>query len=232
MESWQPQTAALIASFGDITVILGLLAQLDQCEAFILHSKGDLLAKGYFRDVGEMFCERVYRYPLGLRNADNDWQLNQVSHDVLEMSRVFTAAFYDILAEVFEQRQNSKERDDAQLLWEVGQDMMDALLGALLKGPSENALFSDIANLMVRNEKNKDMQLIMREHFTSRRIIGTQAVEVPRKLEDYVTSQLWESCRGGLSTDEHLDLVDAVLEHKRRGGGGRMPIGRRKANTS
>lgn len=64
LESWQPQTAALVESFGDITVILGLIAQLDQCESFIAHSKGDLHAKKFFSAVVEQFSDKVYDHRL------------------------------------------------------------------------------------------------------------------------------------------------------------------------
>lgn len=60
LESWQLQTAALVEAFGDITVILGTIAQLDNCEAFISHSKGDLHAKKFFSSVAEQFSDHVY----------------------------------------------------------------------------------------------------------------------------------------------------------------------------
>lgn len=68
LESWQLQTAALVEAFGDITVILGLVAQLDQCEAFISHSKGDLHAKKFFSSVSEQFSDKVYDHRM-VRNG-------------------------------------------------------------------------------------------------------------------------------------------------------------------
>ena len=213
-----------------MTVILGLLAQMDQCESFIIHSKGDLLAKKFFSSVGEQFSEHAYGHPMGLRNADNDWRLDQVSDEIYELSQVFTGAFYDILGEIFEIRQNSEEVDDVHVLWEVGQYMTDTLLGALLKGPAENATFADIANLMIRHERNKEYQIIIKQHFTMRRIIGPHSVEPFKRLRDSVTSRLWESCRGTLATDEHLDLVDSILEKQRQNSW--MSRGIRKSSAS
>lgn len=129
---------------------------------------------------------------------------------------------------MFELKQNSKQFDDAHVLWEVGQYMTDLLLVAMMKGPTENATFADIANQMLRHEKNKEYQIVMRHQFAVRRILGPQAVEPPKKLPDRVTPELWESCRGVLSTSEHLDLLESVLERRRQQQGGWLSRGRSK----
>ena len=162
----------------------------------------------------------------GLRSADNDLKLDHASDDVHDLSQVFTGAFYDIMADMFEVKQDSKQFDDAHILWEVGQYMTDLLLLAMMKGPPDNATFADIANQMIRLEKNQDYQILMRHQFTVRRIIGVNAVEPPKKLTDKVSAELWETCRSVLSTPEHLDLVDSVLERKRQQQEGRRPRGR------
>lgn len=120
------------------------------------------------------------------------------------------------MADMFEVKQDSKQFDDAHVLWEVGQYMTDLLMVSIMKGPPDNATFADIANQMLRLEKNKEYQIIMRRRFSARRILGTQAIEPPKKLSERVTTELWESCRCVLSTPEHLDYVDSVLERKRQ----------------
>ena len=207
---------------------LGLVAQMDQCKAFIAHSKGDLHAKKFFSAVAAQFCDRVYGHRMGLRNADNDWRMDQVSDDIYELSQVFTGAFYDIMAEMFEVRQNAHEVDDAHVLFKVGQYMADLLLGAILKGPPENATFAEVANQMLRLERDTEHQIIIRRQFTARRILGPDAVEAPRKLTDQITSGLWGTCRCVLSTEEHLDRVDSVLDRRRQQQHSWLPRSRHK----
>ena len=136
------------------------------------------------------------------------------------------------MADMFEVRQDSKQFDDAHVLWEVGQYMTDLLLVAMMKGPPDNATFSDIANQMIRYEKNKEYQIIMRHQFTARRILGPHAVEPPKKLGEKVTTELWETCLSVLSTQEHLDLVDSVLDRKRQQQGGWLARGRARPAKS
>ena len=45
LSSWHPQTGGLHESFGDLTAIFTMLAQMDQCEAIIAESKADLHAR-------------------------------------------------------------------------------------------------------------------------------------------------------------------------------------------
>ena len=131
---------------------------------------------------------------MGLRNVDNDWQMDQVSDNIYELSQVFTRAFYDIMAEMFEVQQNAHEVDDAPVLFEVGQYMANLLLGAILKGPLENATFAEVANQMLRLERDTEHQIIIHQQFTARRILGPDAVESPRKLTNQITSGLWGTC--------------------------------------
>ena len=214
LESWQPQTGALHEAFGDITVILGLLSQLDQCEAIIAHSKGDLHAKSFFSAIAEQFGEAVYGHRMGLRNADNDLRLDQVSEQVHDLSQVFTGVFYDIIADIFEVRQDSTKFDDAHVLWEVGQHMCDLFLASLLKGPQVNATFADIANQMIRLEKSKENQMLIRHQFTTRRILGPNAIEAAKKPSETINPSLWQSCHCALSTKEHLDMVKSAIQKK------------------
>ena len=100
--SGHPQTGGLHESFGDLTAIFTMLAQMDQCEAIIAESKANLHAKTFFPAVAEQFGEALYGRRTGLRNADNDLKLSQVSTQVHEISQVFTGAIYDILADFFD----------------------------------------------------------------------------------------------------------------------------------
>ncbi len=50
------QTGGLHESFGDLTAIFTMLAQLDQCEAIIAESKADLHNKTFFPAVARAIC--------------------------------------------------------------------------------------------------------------------------------------------------------------------------------
>jgi hypothetical protein len=203
---------------------LSLLGQLDQCEAVIAHSKADLHAKSFFPAVAEQFGEALYGHRLGLRNADNDLRLDQVSEQVHDVSQVFTGAFYDILADIFDAKRDPTRYDDAHVLWQVGQYMSDLLLGALLKGPPQNATYADIAQLMIKMEKNKKFQAIIRNQFTVRRVLGSNALKPSKKPTATTKANLWQSCHCSLSTKEHLQMVQNAIDQQQ----GCLPCGGQK----
>src|SRR5206468_6793193 len=95
-----PQTGGLHESFGDLTAIFLTLSQLDQVEAVIAQTKSNLHDKTFLSDLAEEFGLAL-GMPRGLRNADNDLKLSQVSNEVHALSQVFTGAIYDVLADIF-----------------------------------------------------------------------------------------------------------------------------------
>jgi len=208
--SWHPQTGGLHESFGDITAILTMLSQMDQCEAIISHSKGDLHVKSFFSAVAEEFGSALYGTSLGLRNADNDLTLNQVSEEVHDISQVFTGAFYDIMADVFEDYRDPDRYDAAETLFRVGKHMTSLLIQSLLKGPEKNATFSDIANIMISLETNKKWKNIIRSQFEVRGVIGKNAVKKVKSPVDLV----WSGCHCTMSTKEHIDAVNDAIQAK------------------
>lgn len=212
--SWHPQTGGLHEAFGDITAILTMLAQMDQCEAIIAHSKGDLHAKSFFPAVAEQFGEALYGRTTGLRNADNDLKLSEVSTEVHEISQVFTGAFYDILADIYEDYHKPDQYDQAETLFRVGKHMTALMILSLLQGPEENATFKDIAGKMIEIEPEEKWKEFINTQFTRREVFGGPAglAKVkPRRLG-------LEGCCGTLRSDEYTEAVQKSVKQAQKQG--------------
>lgn len=211
--SWHPQTGGLHESFGDITSILTMVAQMDQCEAIIAESKGDLHVKTFFNSLAEQFGEALGRV-FGLRNADNDLTLSDVSDEVHDISKVFTGAFYDILADVFEDYHKPKLYDQAETLFRVGKHMTALLILSLLNGPERNATYRDIAEKMVEIEPEVKWKGFIARQFEVRGVLGAPvglAAERPKPLK-------WGGCCGTLAHREHVEEAEkAVAEAMKEG---------------
>ena len=204
--SWHPQTGGLHEAFGDITAILTMLAQMDQCEAIIAEAKGDLHAKSFFPALAEQFGDALGR-TMGLRNADNDLTLSEVSNEVHDLSKVFTGAFYDILADIYSDYHKPDQYDQAETLFRVGKHMTSLVILALLKGPEENASYADIANLMIEIEPVNEWKVFIQQQFSKREVLGSHASMTaiqPRSLN-------WQSCCGTLRHEHHIKTVEDAV---------------------
>jgi len=205
--SWHPQTGGLHESFGDLTAIFTMLAKMDVCEAIVVESKADLHTKTFFPTLAEQFGEAFGR-PMGLRNADNDLKMSEVSTQVHDISRVFTGAIYDILADFFELYQDPAMFDQAESLFKVGKYLTSLVIASIWQGPDANATYADIANKMIELEEDDQRKEIIRAQFKLREIleapIGLIGIE-PRQLS-------WKGCCGTMNLKEHQDLFEKNLK--------------------
>jgi len=146
-----PQTGAIHEAFGDLTAIFLALSQFDQVEAFVALTRANLHAKNFLAALAEQFGSALGR-PSGLRNADNNLKLSQVSNEVHELSQVFTGAIYDILADIysFELGQQAAKKEPTQILFEVAQKVRKLLLDAIIAAPATGATFANVANHMLQ----------------------------------------------------------------------------------
>jgi hypothetical protein len=169
-----PQTGALHESFGDLTAIFLALSQLDQVEAVIAQTKANLHDKTFLSDLAEQFGLALGR-PNGLRNADNNLTLSQVTNEVHDLSQVFTGAIYDVLADIFAFEKRTAVRDDAATLYDVGQYVFSLVVRAIIAAPAAAATFADIANkmLIIANSDGKPVQYrnFIRNQFTLRGVV-------------------------------------------------------------
>ncbi len=145
-----PQTGGLHESFGDLSAIFVALSQLDQVETVIAITKANLHNKSFLAALAEQFGRALGR-PMGLRNADNDLKLSQVSNEVHDLSKVFTGGIYDVMADIFafERRQQKRSKDPAEVLLEVGQHVRNLLLNAIIQSPNSRATYADVVNNML-----------------------------------------------------------------------------------
>lgn len=197
--SWHPQTGGLHEAFGDLTAIFTMLAQMDVCESIIVESKADLHTKTFFPALAEQFGEALGR-SMGLRNADNDLKMSEVSTEVHDISRVFTGAIYDILADFFEKYQDPTLFDQAESLFRIGKYMTSLVIAAIWQGPDTNATYTDIANKMLELEVDDERKGIIREEFRKREIL-----DAPVSLTGIQPEPLsWDGCCGTLRHRDHL----------------------------
>jgi len=205
-KSWHPQTGGLHESFGDLTAIFTMLAQMDVCEAIIVESKADLHSKTFFPVLAEQFGEAFGR-PMGLRNADNDLKMSDVSTEVHDISRVFTGAIYDILADFFELYQDPGLYDQAESLFKVGKYLTSLVIVSIWQGPAANATYTDIANKMINLEEDDDRKEIIMNQFRKRDILDTPVGFMgtePQQLS-------WNGCCGTMLLKEYQDLFEKNL---------------------
>lgn len=171
-----PQTGALHESFGDLSAVFLALAQLDQAEAVVALSKANLHHKGFLAALAEQFGAALGR-PFGLRNADNNLKLSEVSNQVHELSQVFTGAIYDILSDIFvhERHRQRATKDPALVLVEVGRHLGKLLIAAIEAAPATGATFADVANEMLKISHAQGDPTIyrtfIRNRFTVREVV-------------------------------------------------------------
>lgn len=174
-----PQCGALHESFGDIIAIFLALSQSDQVEALIVQTKGDLHNKTFLSDLAEEFGLALGR-DNGLRNADNDKRMSEVSSEVHDLSQVFTGGIYDVLADAFELERDLSRETEAQTLMRVGKTVFSLVLEAMLAAPSSNATFADVvskmASLCPKDGHGPGYRRAILAQFARREVIDVQAL--------------------------------------------------------
>ncbi|MBI1879111.1 MAG: hypothetical protein HYR94_12975 [Chloroflexi bacterium] len=211
-----PQTGGLHAPFGDLTAIFLALSQLDQVEAIIAQTKANLHNKTFLADVAEEFGLALGRAN-GLRNADNNLKLSQVGNEVHAISQVFTGGIYDILADIFAHERDPEKKDDAIVLYEVGQYVCSLVLRALIAAPATKATFADVVNhmLVIVDEDKKPTAYLnsIRNQFHIREVVESptaltedmaKGVKLAAKIQDAPKAvQDRSNCCGTMQLDEY-----------------------------
>src|SRR5262245_48629161 len=171
-----PQTGGLHEAFGDLTALFLICSQLDQVEAALALTKANLHDKNFLAAMAEQFGAAL-GFPQGLRNADNDLKLSQVSNEVHAISQVFTGGIYDVLADIFafEQNRQAATKDPARVLLEVGYQLCSVLVEAIIAAPATGATYADVVNQMlnVSNARGEPAiyRTFLRNRFTFREVV-------------------------------------------------------------
>jgi len=226
-----PQTGGLHESFGDLTAIFLALSQMDQVEAIIAETKANLHDKNFLAELAEQFGSALGR-PNGLRNADNDLKLSQVSTEVHAISQVFTGGVYDVLADIFalEYRQQSGSKDPAQILFEVAQYIGGLVLRSMIQAPANAAKFSDVVNRMLHisnaDGKPASYRQSIRRRFTFREVVVSPTPMAAEEEEDVLSLQAGvcdaedavqnrSGCCGTMQLPEYMDHDDPFEDEVR-----------------
>jgi hypothetical protein len=187
-----PQAGGLHESFGDLTAIFLTLSQMDQVEAIIAQTKSNLHDKTFLSDLAEEFGLVLGR-PNGLRNADNDLKLSQVGNEVHAISQVFTGAIYDILADIFAFERQPSKKDDAAVLYEVGQYVWSLVMRAVKSAPSTKPTFAVVANQMM-NIAADDGKPVQYRNFIRNRFAVREVIVAPASFtEDHKVGVRFEA---------------------------------------
>lgn len=171
-----PQTGGLHEAFGDLTALCLALSQLDQVEAAIALTKANLHDKNFLAALAEQFGAGL-GFPQGLRNADNDLKLSQVSNEVHAISQVFTGGIYDFLADVFafEKNRQAATKDPARVLLEVAEKVCNLLLTGIIAAPAAGATYASVVNqMLVASNAQGDPPIyrtFLRNRFTLREVV-------------------------------------------------------------
>ncbi len=171
-----PQTGGLHESFGDLTAIFLACSQLDQVETAIAQTKANLHDRNFLAALAEQFGSAL-GFPQGLRNADNDLKLSQVSNEVHAISQVFTGGIYDVLADIFsyEKNQQAATKEPSRVLLEVASKLCKLLMDGLAAAPATGATYADVVNQMLNASHAQGDPAIyrtfLRNRFTLREVV-------------------------------------------------------------
>jgi hypothetical protein len=171
-----PQTGGLHEAFGDLTAIFLACSQLDEVEAAIALTKANLHDHNFLAALAEQFGAAL-GFPEGLRNADNDLKLSQVSNEVHAISQVFTGGIYDVLADIFlfEKNRQVAVKDPARVLLEVAWNLCKLLVDAIEKAPAVGATYADVVNQMLAISHAQGdppiYRTFLRNRFTFREVV-------------------------------------------------------------
>ena len=206
--SWHPHTGGLHEAFGDLTSIFAILAQMDMCEAIISESKADLHKKTFFPVLGEQFGEAIFGKPIGLRNADNDLKMSQVSDQVHDISQVFTGAVYDILADMFETHLDMERYDPAETLFRVGYRVAMLVINAIVMNKRANVTYEEVAKSMIKIETNAEFKASIKKEFVKREILGAKLV-----APDIKTKYSYKGCCATLQSKEFKEYLSLAKKN-------------------
>ena len=208
-----PQTGALSEAFADLAAILLMLSQADLAASLIATTKADLHAKRFLSALAEPPGAALAR-AAGLRNADNDLKLSQVSNEVHLLSQVFTGAVYDILSDIFkfERMRQSRTKDAVHLLLEVNEHIAKLLLAAVSRAPQIGATFADVVNQMLKVSREWNTPRIYRtfiyDRFALRKVVAADGPLAMARGEIE-----WDNPDFSDRMDEAAELAPAQADH-------------------
>ncbi|KKN33140.1 hypothetical protein LCGC14_0806630, partial [marine sediment metagenome] len=155
-----------------------------------------------FPVIGEQFGEAIFGKPTGLRNADNDLKMSEVSTEVHEISQVFTGAVYDVLADMFDSHLDMQRYDPAETLYRIGYHVALLVINSLFLNKNANATYQEVAQTMIELETNEEYKALIEKEFTKREILG-----VPPTNYDINLEFSYKGCCQTMQSEEFRKLI-------------------------
>lgn len=158
----RPQTAAIEEGLGDFIALTTALSLNDVSTQFLRDTAGDLRRSSFLSEMAESLSTVTGAGTHGIRNAVNTFTLRDSPCEAHALSRVFTGALYDILANVFEDNIShfwafffgANEDSRKANLSKFTADIRGLVLSAHCYVPYANPSFSDFGKAMLELAEN------------------------------------------------------------------------------
>lgn len=196
-EAWSPDAGAFHEAFGDILALLVSLKDERVLDRVVEQTQGDLKRPNLAAALGEQLG-RAINHGAGkdvtggdyTRNAINSlvWQdpntlpdsapHDQLSSEVHSYSRLWTAAFYDVLCGICQTKQ-AEGMDARSALAETANEGLAMLARQMKAAPEGNFTYRDMANALLQSESdanNGKHTALIREVFQQRQILPRELV--------------------------------------------------------
>jgi len=159
----RPQTGALDESLGDFIALSSALSLQPTRKKFLKETKGNLRRSSFLSETAESISQATGLGSHGIRNALNDFTLEESACEVHDLSRVFTGALYDILVGAFEEGcpRTWFSYSTDQMKWEqqitrVNNDLRSLVLAAHCFVPYDNPTFADFGKTIYSLADNNE----------------------------------------------------------------------------
>ena len=169
-----PDVGALHEAFGDLVSLFALLDDLEMCDAVVKVTGGDLRNDTFFSRIADEFGIALGRSK-GLRDMNNDLKLSDVSNEVHDLSRPFSAACYQILARIVDETADTSRWTLGETLHRVSRRVAEIVGGAYLKADPNGPLMYEVATGMLELTDPGVERIAFRDEFAKRGITGPLA---------------------------------------------------------
>ena len=124
--------------------------------------------------MAEQFGEVLYGHRLGLRNADNNFKLNDVSSRFNDVSQAFPGAIFNFLSDMFRDYTGYERYVSEESLFRLGK-YMTLLVFCSPLGEKRNATFRDIAQKMIEIEPVEHWKPLILRRIEEREVLSAQS---------------------------------------------------------
>lgn len=188
---------ALHESFGDIISILNITSNKDVLNVALKETSGDLFKSNFVTKLAEQMARSIVNItggkkghnPTFLRDAANSFIYqspenlpdnaldSQLSRECHSFSRVWTAAWYECLIEVYKFNIDNYKMQNVEAFYSARDTMANYFLDSVRQVPLTNRLFEALAQKMIIEDKNNGSKYgqLLKKVFMKRNIISLVA---------------------------------------------------------